>query len=288
MRFQAFESPVQSLELKNLSIQFNKAHRVINQCNLHLEAGKSYLLTGTTGSGKSTLLRFLKGIVPLFYPATISGEIRLNGEKITLNQLWTLRSHFGFLFQDPQLQVIGTTVIQDLAFGLENLAIPSTEIHEKIAQFASDLNIVHLLERTVTDLSGGELSISALCSILLLNPQILLLDEFTAFLDYFSRQQVLKLIQRSKSPTRIIVSVSHNLHEFLPIVDEVIMMDQGNIVFQGSKKHFIEEFIPLIDPKLRINELQRIGLSLCRHYKLNPQFNSPEELYNLLREELSG
>ena len=116
---------IDTLSLRNLTISFRQSTPVIENLDLTFTRGKTYLLTGPTASGKSTLLRFLKGLIPLFYPATISGVLEINGKQVTLEEFWDYRTEIGYLFQDPSLQVIGSNVAKDIAFGLEIRKIPN-------------------------------------------------------------------------------------------------------------------------------------------------------------------
>lgn len=275
--------PISSLKLKRLTITFPQSFPVIDNINLTLNRGKTYLLTGTTASGKSTLLKFLKGLIPLFYPATIHGKLEINEKQVTIEQLWGYRNEIGYLFQDPSLQVIGSTVAKDIAFGLENLATPVKRMTQEITEIAKKLNISHLLSRSTTELSGGELALVALASILVLKPRILLLDEFTAYLDKTARKSVLSIIEQIQEPDRIIVIVSHQLTDFLPLVDEVIVLDDGKIVLQKPTADFISSNYELIEQKLRIPEFFHLGFNLCKNKHLIPRFQTADDLLKILK-----
>ena len=133
--------PIHSIDIQGLTIQYSNFPPILTNCTFYFNAGKTYLLTGTTASGKSTLLKFLNGIIPLFYPATIYGTLKINNKEVTLKEFISKRTEIGYLFQDPPLQVIGSTVERDIAFGLENLALPSDEIQRRIKEIAGALNI---------------------------------------------------------------------------------------------------------------------------------------------------
>ncbi|MHA1973470.1 MAG: energy-coupling factor ABC transporter ATP-binding protein [Candidatus Hodarchaeales archaeon] len=284
MRSSHSTANISSIELRDFSISFSAGNKIINSLSLKFEAGNTYLLTGPSGSGKSTLLKFFKGIVPLFYPALITGEVFLNGSSVSLEELWSFRSKIAYIAQDPSLQVIGSTVEEDLAFGLENLALAPEEIRKEITFMASSLNLGALLTRPSTKLSGGELSLVSLASNLILKPQVILLDEITAFLDVKSRNNVLSLISSVKSDDKILVIVSHRVHDFLPLVDEVITLDHGSVQFQGPSEHFIRKNFSFINTRLRLNELFRVGLPLCDHLDIRDDFNTPEQLLSLVKE----
>ncbi len=274
---------IESISLDRLTIAFPNLPPVIKNLNISFERGKTYLITGTTASGKSTLLRFLKGIIPLFYPAKILGKIKVNEKKVTIEEFWGYRTEISYLFQDPGLQVIGSSVEKDIAFSLENLAVSSRIMKQKILEISKKLNIAHLLSRSVTELSGGELALVALASILVLQPQIVILDEFSAYLDNLARKNVINTIKQIQGPDRIIIIVSHQIHELIPLIDEIIVMDQGQVLLQKPVKNFYSTNYHRIENKIRIPEFYRVGINLCEKFNLPLQFQSQNELLKLLK-----
>ncbi|NHJ03152.1 MAG: ABC transporter ATP-binding protein [Candidatus Heimdallarchaeota archaeon] len=279
------KSSIKSLELRDFSISYSKHSNAISNAHFTFLQGKSYLLTGTTASGKSSLLRFLKGFIPLFYPATITGEILLNGSQISIEEFWEYQGCFGFLFQDPALQTVGSTVEKDLAFGLENKGFPSSHIQNRIMEISQELGIEELLERKTSTLSGGEISLVSLASILILNPPFLLLDEFAAFLDYPARKKVLRAIKSHQDEKHTVVIVSHQLEDTLDLVDEIIVMDKGEIVLHTARTQILEANYSILQNYLNLPEIFRLGIPLCEKQGVKPVFRSAKELYSLLRRE---
>jgi energy-coupling factor transporter ATP-binding protein EcfA2 len=279
------DSSIHSIDIQGLTIQYSDIPPVLTDCNFQFSAGKTYLLTGTTASGKSTLLKFLNGIIPLFYPAKIYGILKINNKEVTLKEFISKRSEIGYLFQDPPLQVIGSTVERDIAFGLENLALPFEEIRRRIKEIAEILNISSLLPKTVTELSGGEIALVALASIMVLKPKILLLDEFTAFLDFEARKRVISAIKMIQDENRIIIIVSHHLNELLPIVDEVIVLDEGKIIVQAPQENFITKHYSQIKDRLRVPDIFPVGMELLKARNKSPRFETHKELSHLLWRE---
>ncbi|MHA1215573.1 MAG: hypothetical protein ACTSPG_09750, partial [Candidatus Hodarchaeales archaeon] len=124
-------------------------------------------------------------------------------------------------------------------------------------------------------------------SILILEPQVILLDEITAFLDVNSRNNVLDLVVSIKDSSKILVIVSHRVHDFLPLVDEVITLDRGSVQFHGSSKHFIRSNFSFITNRLRLDELFRVGVPFCDQMNIKEDFNTPEQLIDIIRGILS-
>ena len=124
--------------------------------------------------------------------------------------------------------------------------------------------------KSTSELSGGELALVALASLLLLQPKILLFDEFNAFLDNFSRERVFEIIKLIQGGDRIIIIVSHQLKYVLPLVDEIIVLDNGEVLLQTNKQGFLTSNFSIIKDKLRVPELFHLGVNLCKENKLIP------------------
>ncbi len=276
---------IESLELRDLSISYPKHPNALSHITLSFQRGKSYLLTGATASGKSSLLRFLKGSIPLYYPATISGKILLNGNSITIEEFWEYQSYFGFLFQDPELQTVGSTVEKDLAFGLENKGIEPDLIRNEVQNLSQKMQIQHLLKRKTSSLSGGEISLVSLASILILDPPFLLLDEFTAFLDYSTRTKILEVLKGYQNKHNTLIMVSHQIEETFYLADEIIIMDKGKIRLKTSPKHVFTNDYSIAREFLNLPEIYSVGIPICEKLGLEPSFQSGKELYQLLRRE---
>jgi len=230
--------PISTLEICNLSISISPPNKILDNFNFSIEKGKTYLLTGPTGCGKTTLFKFLKGIIPLFYPAEIKGTVKINSNSLNIEKFLEYRTQIGYLYQDPQLQVIGTTVENDLAFSLENKGYSREKVIENIQLLSDQMQLNHLLERSPNDLSGGEIALVALASLILEDPSIYLLDEITAFLDKTSKENVLNSLLHLKSKKKTILIISHDIESYLPMVDEIIVIKRGENIWNGNPVDF--------------------------------------------------
>ncbi len=215
--------------LKDFSFQypFSKQKIEING-ELAIHHGECILLKGASGSGKSTLLMALKGLIPHLIHGKITGEILFHNKSIrAISAEESLK--IGYLQQNPDSQLICHTVFDELAFGLENLSTPREKIIQLVTDISQKFAVSHLLDKSVKSLSGGQKQIINLLAILLLEPEVLLLDEPTAFLDPDSAYKLVSLIKEHIAD-KVVVIIEHNYHYFQPLVNRLINIDQnGNI-----------------------------------------------------------
>ncbi|MFO7896121.1 MAG: ABC transporter ATP-binding protein [Candidatus Cloacimonadales bacterium] len=200
-----------------------------------IQEGDILLIGGESGAGKSTLLYALKGFIPDTIFGKMSGQVLFRGKE--LNKLSSAdRAKIGFLFQNPSSQMIQRTVRQELAFGMENLCVPVPKINNRIQEFAREFEISELLPREISTLSGGEKQKVALLSILLMDPQVLLFDEPTAFLDPGSAKHFVDLFHKI-AQNKTIITVEHNLDYLKPHVNRsVFITRRGDITEQSLEQ----------------------------------------------------
>lgn len=207
---------------------------------LDINHGDIILLQGNSGSGKSTLLLALKGIIPHLINGTLSGNILFHNQNIT-----TLDNthQIGYLGQNPHAQFICETVYQELAFGLENKMLESIIIQQKISDYSIKFKIEHLLKRKVNTLSGGEKQKINLLSILIMEPEVLLLDEPTAFLDPENAAEIISIIQEFSNKKTIII-IEHNIYYLRNILNRVIIINSSGQITEHNPLSI--EFLPTL------------------------------------------
>lgn len=211
---------------------------VIGKTNFSLYPGQVTLLLGRSGSGKTTLLRNLK---PILAPqGKKSGRIIFLGRDMEELSPQETVAEIGFLFQNPEAQIVMETVYEELAFGLENIGLPAGEIQTRIADTVSFCGVEHLLDRRTADLSGGQKQLVNLCAILCLRPKLLLLDEPFSQLDPESVRRVVEILERLRRETSVAILMSEQrLEGVWSLADQVIRIEQGTISFVGSPRDFI-------------------------------------------------
>ena len=211
--------------------------------HIHIPAGAFCLVTGQSGCGKSTLLRLTNGLIPHFTGGTVSGSIRVAGQDPIQTGPELMSRQVGFVFQEAENQFVVDVVEDEIAFSLENAAVPRSEMRSRVNQVLEQLNIRHLRRRKLDTLSGGEAQRVALAAALVLNPKILVLDEPTSQLDPLAAQDVLNMLEHLRRTNGLtIVLAEHRLERILPFTDLMIhIQPDGSDCLIGSP----QEILPL-------------------------------------------
>ncbi len=194
------------------------------------------VLCGANGCGKSLLLQQLNGLL-----RPTSGSIYLDGRNIW-DDIWDTRRQIGLVFQDPECQLIGETVREDIGFGLENMGFSMDKCKEKISLIAQQLQITHLLDRYQYQLSGGEKHLVALAGVLVMGAKVVVLDEPFNALDYSATQKLLlRLLELQKQQQTTILLVTHDLEKVLAHTNHLIVMSKGQIALQGTPDEILPQ-----------------------------------------------
>ena len=205
----------------------------LNKISFHLNSGNFAVLCGATGSGKSTLLRMLKReLSPL---GDVSGNVLFCGKELSALDDRTSAASIGFVMQRPEQQIVTDKVWHELAFGLENLGVKSDEIYRRIAEMASYFGIGDWFDRDTAELSGGQKQLLNLASVLVMQPQLLILDEPTAQLDPIAAADFIATLKRLNQDFGLtIIMAEHRLEDVVPICDRLIVMEKGSLIADAS------------------------------------------------------
>ncbi|MCR5309419.1 MAG: energy-coupling factor transporter ATPase [Bacilli bacterium] len=216
---------MKKIEVKNLKFAYNSKETVINGLNFSVEAGKYVSILGHNGSGKSTLAKLLMG---LLVPG--SGEIFVDGKLLSSETVDEIRLKMALVFQNPDNQFIGSTVEEDVAFGLENRKVPQKEMHDIIFKYLRLVGMEEFYDKEPSNLSGGQKQRVAIAGALALNPDILILDEATSMLDPKGKREINELINslRDVNPELTIISITHDVNEAL-FSDEIVLISSGKV-----------------------------------------------------------
>ena len=216
----------------------------LNNVSLKIREGEFILLAGPSGSGKSTLARVLSGLIPEFYGGTIQGEVFFKGQNIFQKDKKELRQEVGMVFQDPEKQMVVGQVEQELAFGLENLGLENTLMIRRVHEILNFLDMAPLRNRLTDTLSSGEKQKVAIGSILAMQPRVLILDEPTSQLDPLASQNIFHIARKLNQEYGFtIILIEQRLEECLPLVDRVIFMERGKILWDDSPRNFAQKAV---------------------------------------------
>jgi energy-coupling factor transport system ATP-binding protein len=224
-----------TLQVDGLTFRYReRAEPTIQDITFEIPAGEVLLVAGASGSGKTTLIRCLNGLAPRSYKGDLGGSIRLLGQDTRGQKLAQLSQQVGTVLQDPERQILGARVANEVAFGLENLGLPREEILARIEQALEALGILHLRQRETFSLSGGEKQKVALAGILAMRPSLLLLDEPLASLDPASARETLVSVRRLADEGLSVLLVEHRVEDVLAIQPERVMfMEDGRVRYLG-------------------------------------------------------
>lgn len=228
--------------MQNLSYQYPGMDiPVLCEIDLQIAQGEFIVITGASGSGKTTLLRCCNGLIPYFYGGRLSGKLDIHGKNVYSTPTRELATEVGFVFQNPQNQLISATVEREIAFGLENLMTPPENIRKYVNEILHRFGIENLRQRPPHSLSGGEQQKVAIASVVAMNPSILIMDEPTANLDPVSAADIINLAKELNQQLNLtVIIVEHRLELILPLCSRLIVLKQGRKVIDLPPKKAIE------------------------------------------------
>ena len=215
-----------SIDVKHLTFKYdvNQEHNTLDDLSFHVKRGEWLSIIGHNGSGKSTTVRLLDGLL-----AAESGQIFIEGDLLTEDNVWDIRHKIGMVFQNPDNQFVGATVEDDVAFGLENKGIPLDEMKERVAKALDLVGMSEFADREPSRLSGGQKQRVAIAGALAMQPDIIILDEATSMLDPEGRLELIKMIREIRKQYQMtVVSITHDLDE-VALSDRVLVMKKGKV-----------------------------------------------------------
>ena len=226
------------VEIKNLTYQYPKGLKPsLLNINLTIKEGKFVVVMGRNGAGKSTLLLTLNGIIPNSFGGKFYGHVIVDNMDTVNHRVYELAEKVGMVIQDPEAQLFMPTIKDEIAFGLENLAIPKEEIFKRINEALKVTRLEGFEDRSPFDLSGGQRQRVAIAAAFALRPKILVLDEPTSQLDPKGTLEVFQTILDLKKKYNItIIMAEHKSDEVAKFADKVILLDEGKVVAEGNPR----------------------------------------------------
>ena len=228
--------PDAPLVIENLSFQYRtRPEPAIQNISFELRAGEMLLIAGSSGCGKTTLARCINGLIPRSYRGKREGKVFLHGKDVAEMQIADMAQIVGTLLQDPERQIVGSNVFNEIAFGPENLGLPRAEIFARVEQAMERLKIEHIRDRETFNLSGGEKQKVALAGLLAMNPSILLLDEPLASLDPASAYEALDVFRSLADEGKTVVLIEHRVEDAITASpDRLLYMEAGQVKYLGA------------------------------------------------------
>lgn len=223
------------VEFKNITFEYDADKQILNDLSFCVKEGKYSVLLGHNGSGKSTIAKLIMGLLE-----PKNGEIFVFDKKIDENNITEIRNHVAIVFQNPDNQFIGSTVEDDIAFGLENRCIKQENMQDIINEFAKKVNMIDFLKQEPSALSGGQKQRVAIAGALALSPDLLILDEATSMLDPKGKNEIMEVILNIKksNPKMSILSITHHIDEAL-FADEIIVLKNGEVSKVGTPREIL-------------------------------------------------
>lgn len=234
------------IDIQDVSFRYD-TEDVVNHVSFSIEKGSYTTIIGHNGSGKSTIAKLMIGLLE-----KNSGNIKIADMDLNEENLYAIRDKIGIVFQNPDNQFIGSTVRDDIVFGLENHCFPHEQMDPLINTFAEKVGMSQYLDSEPTKLSGGQKQRVAIAGVLAMSPEILIFDEATSMLDPQGKKEINELINEiHKEKQLTIISITHDIEEVTKS-DYVIVMDRGKVAMEGKPEDILVKEQELIDLQLDI------------------------------------
>jgi len=271
------------IDVKNLSFRYKESQEYydVKDITFHVKRGEWLSIVGHNGSGKSTTVRLIDGLLE-----AESGEIVIDGQRLTEENVWNIRRQIGMVFQNPDNQFVGATVEDDVAFGLENQGLSRQEMKKRVEEALALVGMLDFKKREPARLSGGQKQRVAIAGVVALRPAILILDEATSMLDPEGRRELIETVKAiRKDYDMTVISITHDLEE-VAMSDRVLVMKKGEIESTSSPRELFSrtdlDQIGLDDPfanQLK-HSLSQNGYDLPENYLTESELE--DKLWELL------
>lgn len=231
------------IEFQNVTFSYAGSDEpAIKNINLSIEPGEIVLITGPAGSGKTTLCSCINGLIPHYHEGQLSGNVLIGPYNTQKARVGGLASLVGMVFQDPESQLVTNSVLDEVAFGPENLGVSRDEINQRIQAALEATRLIGYEEREPHNLSGGEQQACVIAATYAMHPEIYVMDEPLANLDPAGRAYILNLVvQVARQRGKTLIIVEHALEETLPLVERIIVMEKGQIVRDGPTQEVLAQ-----------------------------------------------
>ena len=266
------------IEIKDLTYQHekNSSNYLFEHLSLSLKKGSFTTLVGPIGSGKSTLVKILLGLLK------VDSDIKIEDLALSPNNLKLIRSMIGVVFENPNEIFVTETVMDEIAFTLENQNKSKNEIWRKVKAIAKKIGIEHLLERNPHTLSEGEKRLVSLASALVKNPKIIILDDALSMIDELEKKQILSILKEiCKKEKKTILNITNDLNESI-YGDDIIVLQNGKVILSGSKEEILKQEAKLKRAGLELPFLADLSIRLMYYGVLDHMILDMNEMVNTI------
>ena len=257
-------------KLEDVSYKYPLEDReILKNINLDIKKGEFWAVIGKNGSGKTTLCNVLRRFVPDFYKGELKGKIILEGKELKDYSAKEIVQKVGFVFQNPFTQISGVkeTVFEEIAFGLENLALDAEDIRKRVEETLKLLRIEELRDKNPYELSGGQGQKVALASIIAMDPEIMVIDEPTSQLDPKGTEEIFEIIDILKKEGKTIILVEHKLELIAEYAEKVMVLDEGEMILSGNTEDVLKNKI-LMEKEIGIPQYAALAYKLMEEGKV--------------------
>ncbi len=254
-------------------------YRAIDGVDIDVKEGQFIAILGHNGSGKSTFAKHINAILtPTEGTMWVDGKDTKDSEK-----LWDVRQSAGMVFQNPDNQIIGTVVEEDVGFGPENLGVPTDEIWRRVEDSLKAVGMIEYRHRSPNKLSGGQKQRVAIAGVVAMEPKCIVLDEPTAMLDPVGRKEVLKTVQKLREQKQVtVILITHYMEEVID-ADKIYVMDHGHVVMEGTPREIFSQVDKLKEYRLDVPQVTILADALRRRgLKISAGILRKEELVEAL------
>lgn len=228
--YQAYEN-TDKTDTKNLS--------ALNDISISIKKGECILFTGISGCGKTSVLRTINGLIPNYYEGKLLGSIEVLGESIKEKPIYDISKKVSTVFQNPKSQFFNLDTTSEILFFLENMGTPFEKMHQRLNFISEFLNIKHLLDRNIFNLSGGEKQMIAIASALAADTDIIVMDEPTSNLDLYYIEKIAEVISLLKKSGKTLIISEHRLYFLNELIDRAFLIKEGKLEKEFSQQEFL-------------------------------------------------
>ncbi|WP_181150916.1 energy-coupling factor transporter ATPase [Paenibacillus sp. PCH8] len=217
------------IQFSNVTFGYANRATILNDINLHIRPGEYVAFAGRNGAGKSTIAKLMNGLLlPTAGQVSFKNYVTSNEDELSI-----IRQRIGMIFQNPENQIVASTVFEDIAFGLQNVCVPTKDIEHHVTEALRQVGMLNYCNFDVHSLSGGQKQRIAIAGVLAMEPEVIVFDESTSMLDPEGKDQIAMLMGKLHKQGITIVTITHDFEE-IAASSRVVVLDQGDICYDGS------------------------------------------------------